>query len=657
MKPGPPMNKRSAYRKILEFWQDCSNQSRWRIGLLLLALAMLLWLGFSPKPWVLAEGIEKWRVPDYVKVYAWWAMLINLGVVAGLVLLCPWWADSRSRPPTANARPLAAPRWLWAAVMGAVCFLAFTAGQRLEQSVWDDEEFNLRMSIHGRWKHDPLDDSFVWRPVTWRETLYFYELPNNHVLHSITARGFLDAWRTLTRQPAHAFSEQALRLPAFICGLASVVFIAFFLRAYGFPPSACAIAAWLFALHPWILRYSAEARGYSMAMLLTLASLLVWRKALVHGGWSWWMAWATIQFALLYTIPSSIFMISALNIGGLIWILGSGTSKGGSYNQSGRWFFSNSIAAMGVIQLTLPLMPQALRYFANYFTGEVLPGWPWMRNVLGFFLGGVPWTKTRLEYSLNPEWQPWALANPVLFSLAAGTAALLATGGFLLFLRKGALPGIAASAFLLYPICVFLQGCLKKQFIYEWYLILALPGLVAFIAVALDGASSRLARLLRVRLLAVIIPIVALAGYFALTQSFRAWLIAHPLQAFRESVLVSRGHLPWEAEPSPHIVTMSFSDPPLVYERNHFFLRSAGEMVRRLQEAESRGSVVFLNVGHIPFANIHSPKMSEMMNHPALFELVAQFKGFDPTLDRRVYRLRPGASQTFDFSPYETDER
>jgi len=645
-----------AGNRLANLWRASSAAERWRTGFLLLALAMLIWLGVSPKPWVLVEGLEKWRIPDYVKVYAWWAMLFNLLVVAGLAILSPWWASSRPVRSAAAPRVVATPGWFWPVVLAAMVFCGVMTAQRLNHSLWDDEEYNLRKSIHGRWAQNAGEEDVYFRKAHWRETLYFYEMPNNHVLHSVVARVSLSTWRWLSGAPPSAFSEAALRFPAFVFGLLAVGGLALFLREYGFP-AAGAVGAWLMAMHPWILRYGAEARGYSLALFLIPIFLIIWRRTLVSGDWGWWLAWAALQFAAVYAIPTSIFILVVLNLGALPWILLSPYAAGPARVQSGRWFLANSISAMAVIQLMLPLVPQAMKYLNEYFTGSVRLGWPWIRNVLGFFLGGVPWTKTRLSFSDYPEWQPWANAHPAIFFTFAAVVAVLLVVGLLAFSRRGGLWFLVALAFIADPLFIYLQGALKEQFIFEWYLILALPGAVGFTAIGLVLVGRWLARVFRQPWIEVTLPVLALTAYFLVTQPFRSWLIAQPLQAFRESVLVSRGHLPWEQEADSAIVTMSFSDPPLAYESNHHFLRSVDEMIERIKKADEAGAVIYFNIGHPPFAPKHSPKMFKLLENSALFEKVAHFQGFDPTLDRDVYRFKAGASRTFDFTPFRGKDR
>ncbi|HEX2619046.1 MAG TPA: glycosyltransferase family 39 protein, partial [Phototrophicaceae bacterium] len=91
-----------------------------------------------------------------------------------------------------------------------------------------------------------------------------YSLPNNHIFHSLLVHFSVMIWGN------HPWS---LRLPALLAGLLTI------LAAYGFGKAAYSeesglTAAAIVAYFPELVRFSTEARGYSLVGLFTL--LIFW---------------------------------------------------------------------------------------------------------------------------------------------------------------------------------------------------------------------------------------------------------------------------------------------------------------------------------------------------------------------------------------------
>ncbi|MFV0337502.1 MAG: hypothetical protein ACK5LK_04575 [Chthoniobacterales bacterium] len=534
--------------------------------------------------------------------------------------------------------------------------LRFFCKQRLGQSLWDDEEYNVRRSINGRYKYSEKTDEFYFREVRWRETFYFYDVPNNHVLHSIIARITLHAWQALTGQSSEAINETVLRLPAFLAAALFLAAVAFLFREYGFT-AAGVIAALLLSIHPWILRYGAEARGYSLTLLWLCLLGIIWRRALTHGTWPQWALWGLLQFAALYTVPSSVYVIVILNLAVLPILYFENKTNKNFIGQSGRWFISTSLAAMATIQCMLPLVPQAQDYFENYDDTIVHLGWLWVRNVLGFYLGGVSWTKTRILDSTYPEWMPWVHKHFWIFAVFATLVAIFFLIGLIRFAKRDKFTLALTLAFFADPLGVYAQGALKEQFVFEWYLIFGIPLAAGFTAIGIHTLTRQTAKISQQKWLSPTLIASLLLAYFGITASFRSWLINNPLQAFRESVLITRGQLPPEQGPNPKIVTLSFSDPPSIYDSQVHVLHSANEMIRQLQKADATAATVFVNLGHLPFVPWHSPKMWALLTQTNLFDYYKHFQGFDPTLDRTIYKYKNGSIKKIDLTKYASDDR
>jgi hypothetical protein len=94
--------------------------------------------------------------------------------------------------------------------------------------------------------------------------LFYYPLPNNHVLHTIFVKLSTLIWG------AH---PESIRFPAFLAGTASIPLIFCVCRVLLRGKSGL-FASMAVALFPYLVLYSTTARGYSMIVFLSLALML-----------------------------------------------------------------------------------------------------------------------------------------------------------------------------------------------------------------------------------------------------------------------------------------------------------------------------------------------------------------------------------------------
>lgn len=638
----------SFFLPISQFFSRLSPPGRARLGLACLALGQALFLLLGDKPWnvEVPEGKDP-RLGDHVTIYGWVGTLIGLGVTAGLFATARWWMAPFPMPVPLPATPQT-PRWFWIFVAAAMVLTACFAVPRLDESLWDDEDYNVRYSILGRFQRSD-DGEVKFRKLPWLDTFYDYREPNNHVLHSLLARTSLEIWSAVTRPSGLPFAEWPLRLPAFFFGLAAVGSAAWFAKEF-FGPRAGVLAACLLAMHPWFIRYASEARGYSMALCLLPLAFVLWRRCLARGNWRWWIAYAVTQWAAIYSYPGVLVALALLNLLALPLLLWSAESARPFRVQSGRWFAANCFAALAVIQLMLPLYPQAKAYFAYETSRNITLGWPWVQSTLSFLALGVPWTGESPEY---PSFLALAGAQPVWLGVFSGLLGALALLGFFRFLKKDGLSAAVALVIVLPPIITFGISVSRKHLIYSSYVIYALPGLVVFVAVALAGLALGVGRWPGGRIAAALLPGAFLAGYFLVTAPPRNWLASNPLQPTRDAVLLSRGSLdPWDPR-AAHIFTASFCIPPYLYDGNLQRLSSTEEFIALMHRADREKKKLVLNIGMPWAARAFSPKMWELFSDPSLFQDRVHLRGFDSGLDRVVATYVPGSAARFDFSAYQ----
>lgn len=143
-----------------------------------------------------------------------------------------------------------------------------------------------------------------------------YPTPNNHVLHSLLVTSMYAAF---------GCGFPWLRLPAMIAGIICVPYTFVVMRRIVGGRSAV-VAAIVLCVSAWAMRYSVEARGYSLAMLLGLASLhLAWRA--VHQRRTRTMCVAGVAAGLaIYTVPTAIHCVAAI----FAWLMALAVAEGKS---------------------------------------------------------------------------------------------------------------------------------------------------------------------------------------------------------------------------------------------------------------------------------------------------------------------------------------
>ena len=111
-------------------------------------------------------------------------------------------------------------------------------------------------------------------------------------------------------------TPELLRAPGLIGGIATIPLVyAVGVRTVG--RGAALLAATLTALSPFMIFYSAEARGYGLMMALVLLSTLSVLLAIDRGQKRWWVAYAFFALACAYTHYTSVFVLAAQ----LLWVL------------------------------------------------------------------------------------------------------------------------------------------------------------------------------------------------------------------------------------------------------------------------------------------------------------------------------------------------
>ena len=158
------------------------------------------------------------------------------------------------------------------------------------------------------------DESFTFLNFVNKELpfLFFYPLPNNHVLHSILVKLSVLVWG------AHPVT---IRLPAFFAGLLTIPLTFLLCRIIAGRKTGL-VASMAVTVSPFLILYSTNARGYTLlvflSLLLAILGIFFIQKPLLSRA-------IIISFLAalgMFTMPSMLFVIAGLYIwiGALLFI-------------------------------------------------------------------------------------------------------------------------------------------------------------------------------------------------------------------------------------------------------------------------------------------------------------------------------------------------
>jgi hypothetical protein len=214
--------------------------------------------GWSEKPFAVQRRLAagaKVRLEDHVTAGWWWAGLLTLLLALAVLATRPFWMAAWPRPRECAAK---LPSWFWILLCSCIVIAAALRVPRLAVSLYADEFYPIRTYYSGQWTKNTTGET-EFKAVPWNRTFFDNREGNNHLLQSIASRASLEAYRQLTGADRSEFSEVAVRLPSLLAGLVSIALLGVYMMRSG-APGAAGIAMVFLALHPWHIRYSAEAR-------------------------------------------------------------------------------------------------------------------------------------------------------------------------------------------------------------------------------------------------------------------------------------------------------------------------------------------------------------------------------------------------------------
>jgi len=594
------------------------------------AAGLVIYLLAAPKPWA---------IDDEVKIWGWGGGAVALAGVLLLLATVKWWM----MPSPSDAIPTKhspSPRWFWPLVVVAMGIIAVMSSMRLHHDLWADEEYTLRLFVQGTYKPDPAsaDGAVIFKEFGAGRAFHHYVKPTNHVFFSILSRLSVTVWKWFRQPGGQPFSEAALRFPAWIFGMLAIAAVALLGRELGFP-RAGVMAAFLMAFHPWILRYASEARGYSMILCFVPLLAICWMRAVKTNRWRWWASVGALQFAMIYTNPSIIYPVAVLAAltPAVVFLCIPRQDRAAAFL---RWMAASFAGALLFILLFAPCMPQLRSYLTGTTQAYGEMGVRWVKELGAYMLSGQTWSQSQnpgdpypalILYSVR---SPWIFAGVIGFVLAAGAAGLVRV------VRRGRLHA-AVAAFLTLPAFVaFAAAEARGWYLYEWYLIYALVGLVVFVAAGIDMTGRNTPR---GWIIPALITSAFLTAHLDMTHKIRTWLLTRPLGPMRESILLTRPTTLPNYPGHNDVITASFSESPHLYDPHFVRVKTLDELTALMRLSDAQGRPLYLNIGGVPAAQTLEPEMTRLMLSSPQFEIVARLPGWEPYWGRVVARYVPGS--------------
>ena len=616
---------------------------------------------------------KKPRLEDYVFEGQWHAAVLTTVLCLGLALTARYWVGGDGVPGAAAAkgggggaagRPAGRGRWWFLGVLVlVVAGAAWLRAPRMTHSLYNDEEYMFRRYVAG--EHKPLPDgSSEWRPVSWLGTLWGNQMGNNGVLYSLLSRACYDGAVAAGRARATLPAEVPLRVPAMLAGLGSIGVIALLACRLGGPVAGVA-AAVLAALHPWHVRYSTEARGHSLVLLLAPLLPLVLARAVDSGRWRWWVVFGAVEVGLLWAFAGSVYYVAAFNFLALVWLWRRG---GGVWC---RFLAVHVMAAMVYLHLMAPCFPQIRAALAANDVFSAGLGPMWFANTGSFLFAGMPWENANPEIASHPSLGGVREESPLGLAVTAGLGLVLLGAGVV----RAWASTTGRLVVLTLPLAAFLAVAatlVGRSVLFSWYVLFLLPGVlvlggvgtaaaVAFARARGVGGATTGARGQRMSwrqvvgfgvlgggrtptgarrrgLAVLLLPGLAFLCWLSLISAPLRTYRAQGKQALREVARFLRtpvdGVLPLAVL---HASEAGSYDPSIpVIGADPVQLR---EWVER---AETEGRPLLVGFGYRPVVAASSPAFLRAIEESGDFERVAHFPGLEePQFAHHIWRHRP----------------
>ncbi len=613
---------------------------RW---ILLLTAAGLFFTAIANRDWrhAVADRVAHSRKPtvaDHVRTTEWWGLLGTGALCAALAVSAGWWLRDYRRPPFPSHPQAAWTRTAWTLALTAVALGGWIRAPRLGVSVYGDEERTIRHNVRGVFE-PTASGTPAFESAPWIDTLWENKEGNNPQLFSVLSRTSLSAWHRFAGHKPNEFSETMFRLPSFVAGLLTIPAAMWVLGLLGLPRAGAA-CAFLIAIHPWHIRYSAEGRGYALAMLFSVTLLACALQTIRTGQWRWWAGLGLSQVVLLWSYPGAIYVPVALHLGLIGWTFAA--RKSGYPVDIGfrRWLVANVVSGAVFLLGALPTIPQLRDYLAlERATGAMTAGW--LLNFWSYLSAGLMWRTDDPGNPLHVTVTSLARTGSPVFWMVLVALPLLAVTGLARLLAGGRDRVFAATALVLPVVLGFAHQHVSGHLLYLWYLIFALPALAILVTIGAETLSGFSPGTVRQTVVAgVLTAMVAVFGILTLPQI--EVIRHHSKEQVRDAVECAAGFSDPSGKRQPDVMVINCLSHAPFYLPSMPRAHRPDQLIPLLDEAVRSGRPLYLIEGHEDPIRIRLPEIWTILQDHSLFEQIAVFPGLEERqFNHCVLRFHP----------------
>ncbi|CAN5318269.1 hypothetical protein BH23VER1_BH23VER1_20590 [soil metagenome] len=656
-----PMRSPPFIRNVLARLRTVSPV-RWALILGIVASAWYLLAGRKPWETQWAERVAEDKTPrlaDYIDVGMWGGAAFALAIFLVMLATSRWWLRAVEVPPLALGIPSTRPRprWFWPALLLLLLAALVPRLMRMDHSLWGDEEWALRQDVHGQWNLVDEDErlgEIRFQPAGWDRTFFYSRHANNHILFSVFHRVFVDGWRAVTGAPREAFSEASTRVAPLIAGMASLGAIALFGRWLGFPGAGLLAAAFL-ALHPLHIRYSSEARGYSLLALAMVMVVWAGLGAVRNGRWRDWIWFVVAEFAAIYTWNAAVIPCLFLNLillGAVIVLRRHQADSperppGQIAPQLWRWWATGSCLAVVLVIGYAPVVGQIQHAMDSYqaLRGEPM-GVVWLADSLGRLGAGMNYWMTMPNNPAQVSLQAiGADHGAALWTALIALPALCLWGAVSLARTRGMTVALITAAPVPALVVTWLEFHLMGIEFRYFYQFFAYPAFFFLIAVGLAAIGRVFAAKVSQRA-AWVGALPAAVGLVAFALLVWPQIVSQTRYAFEDFRGAARhvgreGFAERSSEGTSVLTVDLWRSAPLYDPWADTHSRSPDELMERVEEARAKGLDMYVTVGFQGLTELLFPGTMEILMDSSLFTKVETYYAEERMCTLVVYHLNP----------------
>jgi hypothetical protein len=583
----------------------------------------------KPLPWLKldVEHYGALRPKEHGAIGLWYATAASTGLLLLLGISVRRWLPDEGEEIRRDVHVASPTRLVvihsdWAtrlfvvAMVGAVSVAGVLRAPRLSHSFWNDEAYAVRTFVHGQWE-EGKDKAWAFTPASWTDTLHEQRNGNNHVLCSLAERGAAVLWRLCTGAPAEQFSETALRMPSIIAALITVVLLGLIGRESGMVWVGIG-AAWLLVFHPWHIRYSTEARGYSLMLMGMVLSLWGLIRAVQTHRVSHWAVFALGEAIYLLSFAGSIYVAVAVNALAFIVL---------ALRRQPRRLMAlvamNLLAAVPVMLLFLPSVPQLLGFLAHDTTPRLATGMASLWDIATHLTAGVMPENVQPSVHCGSSWEMMGFSAMHMTSSLGWAVACMGTVGVIMALFENMALRLSVLAMVVAGVLGYVHGTSKGSPNLSWYyLYLLIP-----LCLALPLLTQRAGRWGIPWLIALV------AGFALATGTPRAVMIQRDRQPLRQAT-------EWIHAQDANALTATFG----VSDRQALLYDPKVKVLERLEDLQAmeadKPSPLFIYICGDAETKLRHPGLHAAVTRSGRYKLVHQLPGHEAMFSYSVWQAQ-----------------